>query len=149
MIPLLIKYFLLSFLGSLAPSMIMNTEKRLLLWAGLGGALGYCIPYILNVYASFGIAQTFAGALIIGLYSELMAKYKETPATVFSIPGIYPLVPGIAAYQTIQSIVENRIQDAIFYGINTVVKAFAIAFGIMIVSSLFRSIRSKKNTSKF
>lgn len=148
MIPLLIKYFILSFLGSFAPSMIMNIEKSLLLWAGLGGALGYCIPYLFGTSASLSIAQTFAGALIVGIYSELMAKYHETPATAFSVPGIYPLVPGIAAYQTMQSIVENRIQEAVVYGINTTVKAFAIAFGIMLVSALFRLVKNKKNISK-
>lgn len=148
MIPLFIKYFILSFLGSFAPSMIMNIEKRLLLWTGLGGALGYCIPYLFGTSASFSAAQTFASALIVGIYSELMAKVHETPATAFSVPGIYPLVPGIAAYQTVQSIVENRIEDAVYYGINTVVKAFAIAFGIMLVSALFRSIRNKKISQK-
>jgi len=148
MIKLLVKYFILSFLGSLAPSMIMNIEKRLLPWTGLGGALGYCIPYLLGTSGSFSAAQTFAGALIVGLYSELMAKYHETPATVFSVPAIYPLVPGITAYQTVQSIVENRIQEAVFYGINTVVKAFAIAFGIMLVSSIFRMVRNRKKFQK-
>lgn len=144
MIPVLIKYFFLAFLGSFAPSLFMNVERRLLLWAGLGGALGYFIPFVFNTSGSFSLAQTFAGALIVGLYSELMAKYHETPATAFSIPGIFPLVPGIAAYQTVQSIVENKIRDAVYYGFNTVVKAFAIAFGIMLVSSVFRQIRSKK-----
>ncbi len=144
----LLKYFFLSFLGSFAPSLIMNIEKRLLFWAGLCGALGYCIPYVFNTSGPFTLAQSFAGALVIGLYSELMAKYHETPATAFSIPGIFPLVPGISAYQTVQSIVENKVQDAVYYGINTVVKAFALAFGIMLVSSVFRSIRSRKASQK-
>lgn len=140
-----IKYFFLAFIGSIAPALVLNIERRILLWAGLGGALGFCVALSFNPSSlSFSIPQIFCGTVVVGLYSELMAKYKKTPSTVFLIPGIFPLVPGIAAYQAMQSLVENNTQQATSYALNTIFKAFTIAFGIMIVTALFRFFRKTR-----
>ncbi|HHW23633.1 MAG TPA: threonine/serine exporter [Clostridiaceae bacterium] len=148
MTTLFLKSFILAFAGSVAPAMVLNIEKRLLHWAGLCGALGYCIALAVNPFSdSLSVAQIFTGTVAVGLYSELMARRLKSPATVFCIPGIIPLVPGVSAYQTMQSLVANNIQEASAYAVNTIFKAFAIAFGIMIVSAVFRflgKIRKKQ-----
>ena len=70
-----IKNFILAFLGSIAPAIAMNIEKRLLLWTGLGGSVGYCIAYALNTSApSLSISQIFIGTVTVAIFSELMAK---------------------------------------------------------------------------
>lgn len=147
MIILFAKSFVLAFIGSVAPAMVLNIEKRFLHWAGLGGALGYLIALSVNpLSGSLSVMQIFVGTVIVGVYSELMAKYQKAPATVFCVPGIIPLVPGVSAYQTMQSLVANNMQEVSGYAINTIFKAFTIAFGIMIVSAVFRfvgKIRSK------
>ncbi|HOK42848.1 MAG TPA: threonine/serine exporter family protein [Thermoclostridium caenicola] len=138
----ILKLLVLGFLGSVAPAVAINIEKRLLLWAGLGGMLGILTALLVNPYVvSFSISQIFAGTIVIGLYSELMAKVLKAPATVFVIPGIFPLVPGITAYKTIQAFVNNEVTEAILLGIDTIAKAFTIAFGIMLVTALFRLVR--------
>jgi uncharacterized membrane protein YjjB (DUF3815 family) len=144
------KSFVLAFLGSFAPAMVLNIEKRLLNWASLGGAVGYTVALAFNPSSvSFGVIQILVGTLAVGVYSELMAKYLKAPATVFYIPGIFPLVPGIAAYQTMQSLVENKTQEAAINGLNTVISAFTIAFGIMIVTAVFRFMsKLKRATAK-
>lgn len=69
------KNFILAFLGSIAPAIAMNIEKRLLLWTGLGGSVGYCIAYALNTSApSLSISQIFIGTVTVAIFSELMAK---------------------------------------------------------------------------
>ena len=120
-----VKLFLLAFIGSIAPAVAINIEKRLLLLAGLGGALGYCVALAFNPYSlSFNIAQIFMGTVFVGLYSELMATYLKAPATVFCIPGIFPFVPGVSAYQTVLSLANNEFNQAAVYGLNTVFKSF-------------------------
>ncbi len=146
MIIIFAKSFALAFIGSIAPAMVLNIEKRLLHWAGLGGALGYCIALLVNpLSSSLSVVQIFVGTVFVGIYSELMAKYKKAPATVFCVPGIVPLVPGVSAYQTMQSLVANNMQEASGYAINTILKAFTIAFGIMIVSAVFRFVGKIRN----
>lgn len=138
----ILKLLVLAFLGSIAPAVVINIEKRLLFWAGLGGMLGILTALLVNSSIdSFSTGQIFAGTIVIGLYSELMAKVLKAPATVFVIPGIFPLVPGITAYKTIQAFVDNELTEAALLGIDTVAKSFTIAFGIMLVTALFRFVR--------
>ncbi len=149
MITLFVKYFVLAFVGSIAPAMVINIEKRILLWAGLGGALGFCVALSFNPNSlSLSVAQIFVGTIVVGIYSEIMAKYLKAPSTVFCVPGIFPLVPGITAYQTMQSLVENNLKEAAVFALNTVFKAFTIAFGIMIVTAVFRFVRKVRCKSE-
>jgi uncharacterized membrane protein YjjB (DUF3815 family) len=132
---------LLAFVGSLCVGILFNVKKKNLVWAGLSGTLGW-IAYLL-FYRITGevILPTFMGALFVGLYSEIAARAFRSPATIFSISGIFPLVPGIAAYNTIQYIVEVKLQEAAEKGVETMAAAIAIAFGIMLTSTIFKFIR--------
>ena len=141
-------FVILAFFGSVAPALAINIEKRLLIWAGLGGTLGFLVALLIDPStSSFSISQIFAGTIVIGIYSEVTAKYLKVPTTVFVIPGIFPLVPGIAAYRTIQAFVDNKVADAALMAIDTVSKTFSIAFGIMLVTALFRFVRKSRKKS--
>jgi uncharacterized membrane protein YjjB (DUF3815 family) len=76
----------------------------------------------------------------VGLYSEFMAKKLKTPASEFSIPGIFPLVPGITAYNTVQNLVEHNNATALAMGMQTLALGGAIGFGIMLSSTTVRLI---------
>ncbi|NLM10165.1 MAG: threonine/serine exporter [Clostridiaceae bacterium] len=140
---------ILSFLGSLCPAVLLNTERKNLIWAGLSGTLGMLInDRILAMFPNTALLAVFFGTATVAVYSELMARVRKTPATIFLIPGIIPLVPGVDAYRTIQLIAERDYPTAMSYAVSAVAKACLIAFGIMTVSAVFRKInRSKKHVS--
>lgn len=129
---------ILAFFGSMLPAVLYNVDKKSLFWVGLSGAAGWA-AYML-VFGATGqvVFSTFAGAVMVGLYSESMARTIKQPATIFSAAGMFPLVPGIGAYNTVQRIVENNLAEAAGTGIETVASAGAIALGIMLVSVTFR-----------
>jgi uncharacterized membrane protein YjjB (DUF3815 family) len=137
----------LSFIGSLCPGILLNVKKESLLWVGLSGTLGWLAFSAANQITGEVILPTFAGAVAVGLYSEIMARVLKSPATVFSVPGIFPLVPGIAAYNTVQFLVENKLTEAAAKAMETITIAGAIAFGIMLMSALFRFAR--KSNEKY
>lgn len=99
-------------------------------------------------YAHSSVSASFAGAFIVGIYSEFMARKLKTPAVQFSIPGIFPLVPGITAYNTINSIVEQNYSLAYSKGMETVAVGGAIAFGIMLSSTTFRFLSKLRKQRK-
>lgn len=128
----------LAFFGSLLPALLYNVNKKNFILVGLSGAIGwFAYMWILEVSGQV-ILSTFAGAVAVGIYSEAMARIMKLPATVFSIAGIFPLVPGIGAYNTAQLIGENKLTEAGKTGIETVASAGSIALGIMLVSAVFR-----------
>lgn len=126
---------LLAFFGSFFPAILFNTEKRILGWAGVSGLVGWTTYKVFTYLTGMPVLATIFGAAAIGFYSEIMARRLKTPASVLSISGMYPLVPGITAYLVVENIVTGNLQTALNKGIETLSYAGAIAFGIMFVTA--------------
>jgi len=62
----------------------------------------------MQIYSS-PIAATFAASILIGIMGEIFAKKLKNPSTIFTIPGIIPLVLGITAYKTIKALIEGNL----------------------------------------
>jgi uncharacterized membrane protein YjjB (DUF3815 family) len=129
------KELLLAFFGSFFPAILFNTEKKNLIWAGVSGAVGWAVYKVLAYLTGLPVLATFFGAAAIGFYSELMARRLKTPASVLSISGMYPLVPGITAYLVVENIVTGNLSTGLNKFIETLSYAGAIAFGIMFVTA--------------
>lgn len=142
---------ILAFIGSLCAGILFNVRKEKLFWAGLSGALGWITYSLLHTVTGAVIIPIFLGAVVVGLYSESAARILKTPVTVFSISGIFPLVPGITAYTAMQYLVENRLEEAAGKIVETLASAFAIAFGLMLITAIFRfssRLREQKTNIK-
>lgn len=141
------KELILAYLGSIFPAIIFNIDRKNIHWAGLAGALGWGMYVVAMGFTHGAVFAVFLGAVIVGLYSEIMARIRKTPASIFAFSGIFPLVPGIGAYNTVRAIVEGRILDSYSMGLETIASAGAIAFGIMLASSIFRFYKIWKMNS--
>jgi len=140
------KYIILAFFGSLFPAILYNVDKKRFLWVGLSGVTGW-IAYD-YFYKSTGnvILATFIGSMVVGLYSEIMARKIKAPAIIFSVSGIFPLVPGLGAYETARFFMDKDVMGGITKGIETFASAGSIAIGIMLMSGAFKA--SKKFREK-
>lgn len=133
---------IVAFIGSLCPALLINVERKNLVWAGLAGMIGRLLnDGLLALYPNSALVSVFMGTAAVAIYSEVMARIRKTPSTIFSIPGVFPLVPGVDAYRTIQSLTEANYPAATAFGVSAVAKASLIAFSILIVSSVFRKIK--------
>jgi uncharacterized membrane protein YjjB (DUF3815 family) len=136
----MIKQIILAFFGSIFPVILFNIDRKKIIWTGFCGAIGWAAYLVIYNYRNSPIIASFTGALVVGIYSEIMARKLKTPAIQFSIPGIFPLVPGITAYTTVRHIVEQNNSQAYLKGMQTIAVGGAIAFGIMLSSATFRFI---------
>ena len=75
----------------------------------------------------------------------MFAKYFKKPATVFIIPGIITLVPGAGMYYTMLALIKKDFHEAANTGTETIFIAAAIAIGIILSSTMSRSIKRVKN----
>jgi uncharacterized membrane protein YjjB (DUF3815 family) len=130
--------FVLAFAGSFCAGVLFNVKGRKLFLAGLSGLLGWVVYSWALGMTGGSIVSIFAGAVAVGVFSETAARLFKSPATVFSIPGIFPIVPGIAAYETIQLLFSDKLQSAGEKIVETLSGAGAIAFGILLVTAGFR-----------
>ena len=79
---------------------------------------------------------TFLATVVVVLMSRFTAVKERCPATIFSVPGIFPLIPGGGIYWTAHYIVLNQYNMALESGIEAVKAAFALVLGIIVVFEL-------------
>lgn len=136
--------FVLAFLGSVCAGLVFNVRGYKLIYTGLSGVAGWMVYIWLLFLTGHSILSIFSGAIAVGIYSESAARILKTPSTIFSIPGIFPIVPGIAAYETIQFMTSNDLYEAGGKLVETLAGASAIAFGILLVTAMFRIVSKPK-----
>jgi len=136
----MIKQIVLAFFGSIFPVILFNIDRRKIIWTGFCGAIGWATYLVVFGIRGSSVLASFAGTFAVGIYSEFMARRLKTPAIQFSIPGMFPLVPGITAYNTVSCIVEQNYSLAYSKGMETLAVGGAIAFGIMLSSTTYRFI---------
>ena len=83
----------------------------------------------------------------VAFFAEFFAIQTKNHSTVFSVPGIYPLVPGYGLYQTMYYFTIKEIDLATNTMLETLSNAGAIALGIIVIS-LLSNIRKQWITKK-
>ncbi len=132
-----------AFIGALGFSLLFGMRSRYLFAAAMGGVLCWGVYLAMEaLFHSMFFSCLIAAAAAV-LYAELLARMLKTPATLFVIPAVIPLVPGSSLYYTMDSAVRGHIEAAQEYGNRTLVSALAIAAGMSIVLA-FRELRSRR-----
>lgn len=137
---------ILAFVGSFCGGIFFNVRKGSLFWTGFSGAVGWLAYMLVHKATGHLVLSIFAGSIMVGFFSESAARIFKSPSTIYSIPGIFPLVPGIPAYESIQNMVENKLLLSAGKAIEALEGASAIACGILFAAAIFRivtRIRSK------
>ena len=132
-----------AFLGSLGFTLLFGLRRRYLFAASLGGVLAWGVYLAVEAGMKQGFLACLIAAAFAVLYAELLARKLKTPATLFVIPAIVPLVPGSSLYYAMSSAVQGDLISARSYGTQTLVYALAIAAGISLVTAI-RQLKTKK-----
>lgn len=90
-----------SFIASAGFAILFNAPKRTLVQCGTIGMLGWILYYLLHESEMDAVGATLAAALLVGVLSQLAARFYKIPIIIFNVAGIIPLVPGGLAYNAI------------------------------------------------
>ena len=142
-------------LGALGFSLIFNVRRELLPAAAFGGLLDWGIYMMAEWFFGNGVfLPSVVAAAFASIYAEAMARVEKSPATVFYIPALIPLIPGGSLYYTMSYAVLGQWDQVQSYGASTAYCALGIAVGMSLVLSVeftFRKLtarnREKKQTS--
>lgn len=141
--------FIFAFLSTAGFAVFFNIPKDSVFKSSICGAIGWVVYIILTSSYSSTIRAALIAAITVGLVGEFMAKKYKKPATIFTIPGIIPLVPGAGMYYTMLAIIDKNFIGAAEAGTEAIFTAIAIAIGIIISSSFSRAlIKIKAKESK-
>lgn len=133
-----------SFFGSIGYAYTFNTNSKRLIGAGFGGLIGW-MAYLVSGYFMFSEPMKyFIAAIVINVYSEIMAVREKAPSTVFLVSAIMPLVPGGMLYRTMRFAVTKEWKNFGKSGVETLSIALALALGMLIANSVIKSMRKRR-----
>lgn len=128
---------LYAFLGCGAFCFIFELRRWwYILSAAATGAVAWLV--YLSLPGLTDVNRYLLATIAVAVLSEIFARLYKTPATVFLIIGIIPLVPGGGIYYTMESLINGDLLLFVRYGMETAASAGAIAVGCSLVSSVSR-----------
>lgn len=130
-------------------SVMFNMPTRLIVYAGISGVAAI-FPYLIILQNGGGlIVAVITGSIAVGLTAEFFAYHTKNPSSLFTIPGIIPLVPGYSLYYAMLYLVQNNLNQAAQKGAEAIITAISIACGIAVSMSLKREFTAIKERKKW
>lgn len=129
-------HMIFGYLATVGFAVFLNSPKKTMYISGFIG-MGSWIIYILMVKAGYDVVvSNLLAASFASLSSEILSRKMKKPTILFVVPGIVTLVPGLGLYNAMSFLIEGNYNLAIGKGIEVVLVSGAIAFGVIVVSSL-------------
>ena len=139
---------LAAFIGTIGFSVLFGVPTKCYLQTGICATIGWMLYLVLLHYTPLGVAVSTAFAtMLVVLVSRFFASRFRTPAIIFLITGIFPMVPGGGLFWTSYYLASNQFHPALDAGFMAFKVTVAIVFGIVLMSELpgrlFKSSKSK------
>ena len=132
-------------------SIIFNVPLKELIFCGIAGAAGWAVFMLIsNIWYNFDtvVAATFFATMTTTVFGRFLSTIRKMPSTIYIIPAVIPLVPGVGIYFTMFYVVTREYNLAVAQGVESMKIAGVIAIGLLIVLSLPRWMFSLKVSFK-
>lgn len=144
----MIVQIVVSFLAVLSFSVALGVPKKFLILSGLTGSIGWIVFLVFSNLGVSTIMASFISAFCVAIISAILSKVVKAIISIFFIPGILPVVPGVAMYRTVYYILNNNSEMTRTYFYESVLIAGAIALSIFTVESMKKIITQKNVLNK-
>ncbi|CAM5482492.1 MULTISPECIES: threonine/serine exporter family protein [Streptomyces] len=143
-----------SMLLSLTFAVLLQQERSTVLAVTLNGGVAWVVYGAMRYAGELSpVASTAVAAGLVGLFGQLMARYRFASALPYTTAAIGPLLPGSATYFGLLSIAQNEVDAGLVSLATAASLALAIAIGVNLgseISRLFLRISSpeKRRSAK-
>ena len=137
-------YCLFAFLGCLGFCPAMNVRGMGTPLCCLGGAAGWAAYLAVMALGGGSFAASLAGAVVVAVFAEAMARLRKCPATSYSTIALFPLVPGLTIYQAMDHGIRGDTELFWETFFRTFGIAGCIALGLLLVSAVLELQRRWK-----
>lgn len=128
-----------SMLLSLTFAVLLQQERSTVLAVTLNGGVAWVVYGALHYAGELSpVASTAVAAGLVGLFGQLMARYRFASALPYTTAAIGPLLPGSATYFGLLSIAQNKMDAGLVSLATAASLAMAIAIGVNLGSEISR-----------
>jgi uncharacterized membrane protein YjjP (DUF1212 family) len=120
-----------------------------ILTAGLTGGCGWLIYLTIDRWSSAALIATFMAAFAVGGLGWALAHWQHSPTTLYILPGIFPLLPGLTIYQGMLQLAQNQNTEGTLLLVQALFSGGALAAGVALSNSLMPVMwRSRRKPKK-
>ena len=130
--------------GTLGFGVLFRMKGKKLLFASLGGMAAWFLYLVLFAWLEREILCYLMVSTVVSLYAEMMARWLKTPATPFAMLSLISLVPGGSLYYAIDMAVDGSWESFAAKAAHTAGLAAALSVGIILVHTVFCSLKRKR-----
>lgn len=128
-----------SMLLSLTFAVLLQQERSTVLAVTLNGGVAWSVYGALHDTAELSpVASTAVAAGVVGLFGQLLSRYRFASALPYTTAAIGPLLPGSATYFGLLSIAQNEVDEGLVSLSKAAALAMAIAIGVNLGSEISR-----------
>jgi uncharacterized membrane protein YjjP (DUF1212 family) len=128
-----------SMLLSLTFAVLLQQERSTVLAVTLNGGVAGCVFGAMHYAGGLSpVASTAVAAGLVGLFGQLMSRYRFASALPYTTAAIGPLLPGSATYFGLLSIAQNDVDKGLVSLATAASLAMAIAIGVNLGSEISR-----------
>ncbi len=110
-------------------------------WVTLAGIYGYLCSKVGAHYLGSELGMFFGGTCV-GAMSNLFARLKDKPSSIFQWPGIILLVPGSVGYRGMTSLFERDVVGGLDTAFTMITLAMALVVGVFFGNIIIKPRRS-------
>ncbi|WNI16082.1 threonine/serine exporter family protein [Streptomyces sp. ITFR-21] len=124
---------------TLAFAVLLQCERNVLLLATLNGGVGWTVYGVLHQQAGGNqLAATAAAAGLVGLFGQLMARYRHVSVLPYVTTAIGPLLPGSATYFGLLAVTQHHRDQGLAQLTKAAALALALAIGVNLGNEIAR-----------
>ncbi|MFI1567785.1 threonine/serine exporter ThrE family protein [Streptomyces sp. NPDC020490] len=128
-----------SMLLSLTFAVLLQQERSTVLAVTLNGGVAWSVYGAMHYAGGLSpVASTAAAAGLVGLFGQLLSRYRFASALPYTTAAIGPLLPGSATYFGLLAIAQNDVNKGLVSLATAASLAMAIAIGVNLGSEISR-----------
>ncbi|MEV7995650.1 threonine/serine exporter family protein [Streptomyces sp. NPDC086077] len=128
-----------SMLLSLTFAVLLQQERSTVVAVTLNGGVAWIVYGAMHYAGNISpVASTAAAAGLVGLFGQLLSRYRYASALPYTTAAIGPLLPGSATYFGLLSIAGNDVDSGLGSLTKAAALAMAIAIGVNLGSEISR-----------
>lgn len=126
---------------ALMATVIFKAQRSDWGWVTIAGVYGYCCSKLATHYLGpeMGI---LIGGFCVGAMSNIFARLKDRPSSLFQFPGIILLVPGSVGYRSLSFLFERDVVGGLGTAFTMIALATALVVGVFLGNILVKPRRS-------
>ncbi|MFI9171079.1 threonine/serine exporter ThrE family protein [Streptomyces lincolnensis] len=128
-----------SMLLSLTFAVLLQQERSTVLAVTLNGGVAWSVYGAMHYVGEISpVASTAVAAGLVGLFGQLLSRYRFASALPYTTAAIGPLLPGSATYFGLLAIAQNDVDAGLVFVSQAAALAMAIAIGVNLGSEISR-----------